>query len=405
MKNVSIKKPELLAPAGNSQKLAVAFAYGADAAYVAGKRFGLRAYADNFTDDELVAAIANAHARGKKIFVTVNIYADDDDLPQIPAYGRFLAEAGADGAIVSDMGVFALLREHAPALDLHVSTQANVTNAAAAKLWGALGAKRIVLARETPLSGIRRIRDALPDDVEIEAFVHGAMCIAYSGRCLLSSYFTERAGNKGGCVQCCRWEYGLTELSRGETLPVTEDARGTYIMSSKDLRMIDRLPELLDAGVTSLKIEGRVKSEYYVAGAVNAYRRALDAALRGEPFDAGLLAETEKISHRGYTTGFYFGEKGGAAGESKPSATHAFVALVTAAAADGYAEVEMRNRFAVGDELEVLSPGNAFNQKLTVAEIIDADGARLTVADKVQARLRLRTDLPLRAYDMLRKKV
>ena len=400
-----MKKPELLAPAGNRQKLAVAFAYGADAAYVSDKRFGLRAFADNFTDEQLAEAVAFAHSLGKKVYVTVNIYADDDDLPAVPEYARFLEKAGADGAIVSDMGVFALMREHAPALELHVSTQANVTNSAAAKLWAGLGAKRIVLARETTLTGIRKIRDALPDDVELEAFVHGAMCIAYSGRCLLSSYFTDRAGNKGGCVQCCRWEYGITELSRGETLPIAEDARGTYLLSSKDLRMIDRLPELLDAGVTSLKIEGRVKSEYYVAGVVNAYRRALDAAVDGRPFDDELLAETEKISHRGYTTGFYFGEKGGRSGESRPTATHAFIALVTANAADGYAEVEMRNRFAVGDVLEVLSAGPAFGAQIKVTEIIDGRGEPVSVADKVQAKLKIRTDVPLRAYDMLRKKV
>lgn len=400
-----MKTPELLAPAGNRQKLDVAFAYGADAAYVAGKRFGLRAYADNFTDDELAAAIADAHALGKKVYVTVNIYADESDLEALPDYARFLARAGADGVLISDTGVFDIVRESAPSLELHVSTQANVTNSAAAKVWARMGAKRIVLARETPLSGIRKIRDALPDDVEIEAFVHGAMCIAYSGRCLLSSYFTERAGNKGGCVQCCRWEYGITELSRGETLPVAQDARGTYLLSSKDLRMIDRLKELTDVGVTSLKIEGRVKSEYYVAGVVNAYRRALDGMIAGKPFDRSLLEETEKVSHRGYTTGFYFGEKGGEAGESKPTATHSFIAIVTADSADGYAEVEMRNRFAEGDELEVLSPTESFGRTVKVTEIKDARGDTVAVADKVQARLKLRTDIQLKTYDILRKRV
>ena len=397
-------KPELLAPAGSAAKLETALRYGADAVYVSDKRYGLRAFADNFTVGGIEEAAARVHACGKKIYVAVNIYAGDGELGGIPPYARRLEKAGADGAIISDMGVFSLFREAAPSLELHVSTQANVTNSAAAKVWAALGAKRIILARETPLSDIRRIRDALPGDVALEAFVHGAMCIAYSGRCLLSSYFTGRSGNKGECAQCCRWEYELTEPTRGDALRAEEDGRGTYILSSRDLRMIDHLPELLDAGVSSFKIEGRMKSEYYVAGAVNAYRRALDLALAGKPFDPVLLEETEKISHRGYTTGFYFGEKGGSAGEGRPTATHAFVALVTGYS-DGWAEVEMRNRFAEGDELEVLSPNDTFGKKVIIGEMIDEHGERVSVADKVQAKLRLRTPLPLREYDILRKKL
>lgn len=397
------KTAELLAPAGNLNKLETALAFGADAVYAAGKQFGLRAYADNFSESELRQGVALCHAKGKKFYVTANIYADDGDLSALPAYARSLNEAGVDGVIVSDLGVFSVFQEEASALDLHVSTQANVTNAAAAKAWAALGAKRIVLARETSLADIRRIRDALPDSVELEAFVHGAMCIAYSGRCLLSSYFTDRAGNKGECVQCCRWEYDLVEKSRGEALPVEEDARGTYLLSSKDLRMIEHLGELIEAGVSSMKIEGRVKSEYYVAGAVNAYRRALDDVAAGRPFDRALLEETEKISHRGYTTGFYFGERGGRAGESKPTATHTFVAEVTECR-NGIATVEMRNRFAVGDELEVLSAGRAFNRTFVVDDIETADGEHIAVADKVQARLKLRTDLPLAPHDILRRK-
>ena len=277
MKNT--KKTELLAPAGNMNKLITAAYFGADAVYAAARRFGLRAYADNFTVEELKTAADYLHALGKKLYVTVNIYADDDDISELPAFARELASTGADGVLVSDLGVFSVFRKNAPSLDLHVSTQANVTNSEAAVMWAELGAKRIVLARETRLDDIRRIRDALPPDVEIEAFVHGAMCIAYSGRCLLSAYFTDRSGNKGECVQSCRWEYGLMEKSRGDVLRAEEDGRGTYLLSSKDLRMIDRLGELIGAGVDSLKIEGRVKSEYYVAGVTNAYRRALDAFL------------------------------------------------------------------------------------------------------------------------------
>lgn len=397
-------KIEILSPAGNMNKLKTAFAYGADAVYIAGKRFGLRAYADNFSDEEIYAAAAYAHDLGKKLYVTVNIYADESDLGGIPSYAKTLESAGVDGVIVSDLGVFSLIREAAPKLELHVSTQANVTNSAAALSWAKLGAKRIVLARETQLGEISRIRKELPDDVEIEAFVHGAMCIAYSGRCLLSSYFTDRAGNKGECVQCCRWEYDLIEKSRGEKIGIEEDGRGTYILSGKDLRMIEHLGELVSAGVTSFKIEGRVKTEYYVAGITNAYRRALDDVLSGRPFDKSLLAETEKVSHRGYTTGFYYGEKGGSTGEPKPTATHIFIANVIKSE-DGYAEVEMRNRFAVGDELEVLSPGPCFGKTVKVTEIIDEIGERITVADKVMARLKLRTDLPLALYDILRKRL
>ncbi len=398
-----MKKTELLAPAGNMNKLRTAAYFGADAVYAAARRFGLRAYTDNFTVEELKIAADFLHTLGKKLYVTVNIYADDGDISEMPAFARELALTGADGVLVSDLGVFSVFRENAPSLDLHVSTQANVTNSAAAATWAGLGAKRIVLARETRLDDIRRIRDALPSDVEIEAFVHGAMCIAYSGRCLLSSYFTDRSGNKGECVQSCRWEYGLTELSRGETLRAEEDSRGTYVLSSKDLRMIDRLGELINAGVNSLKIEGRVKSEYYVAGITNAYRRALDAFESGLPYPEYLTEETEKISHRGYTTGFYYAERGGSTGEPKPTATYDFTATVESYDGEA-ATVEMRNRFSVGDELEVLSPTEAFGKKFTVTDITDENGNKCVVADKVQGKYILKTEVPLRKYDILRKK-
>lgn len=397
-------KIELLAPAGNMNKLRTAINFGADAVYVAGKRFGLRAYADNFTSDELREAVTYVHSLGKKLYVTVNVYATDGDLPDLPDYAKELRDIGADGAIISDLGVFATFKQHAPGLDLHVSTQANVTNSAAAKMWADMGATRIVLARETSVEDIKKIRAALPDGVEIEAFVHGAMCIAYSGRCLLSSYFTDRSGNKGECVQCCRWEYDLVEKSRGEKLPIEEDANGTYLLSSKDLRMIDKMDDLINAGVTSMKIEGRIKSEYYVAGAVNAYRRAIDDAISGKPFNPALLEETEKISHRGYTTGFYYGERGGKTGEHELTATHSFIATV-----DGYdkgtATVEMRNRFKVGDELEVLSRGDAFNKTFTVTEITDGEGKSVTVADKVQAKLKIAVPFELAPHDILRRKI
>lgn len=393
---------ELLAPAGNLSKLKAGLLYGADAFYCGGHAFGLRAYADNFSVRELADAARLVHEAGKKIYVTVNIYADEDDLKELPKYAETLSEIGVDAAIVSDMGVFNVMKKYAGGLDLHVSTQANVTNSAAALAWKEMGAKRIILARETPLKNIAAIKKAV-GDTEIEAFVHGAMCVAYSGRCLLSAYFTGRSGNKGECTQCCRWEYDLIERKRGEAVSVEEDARGTYILSSRDLRMIDHLSELADAGVTSFKIEGRVKSEYYVSAVVNAYSRALDLVRKGLPFDESLLLETEKISHRGYTTGFFYEENGGIPGENGPSSTSSYIADVLGYE-NGYAVVQMRNRFAVGDELEVLSPGENFNKRLTVSEMRVAETMEpVSVADKVMQIVLIKTDLRLKAGDYLRR--
>lgn len=386
------------------QKLKTALYFGADAVYVAGKRFGLRAYADNFSDEELSATVQLVHDQGKKLYVTVNVYPDSDELDAIASYAAYLEKIKVDGAIISDLGVFSRVKKAAPGLELHVSTQANVTNSAAANVWAELGAKRIVLARELTLQQIAEIRKDIPGDVELEAFVHGAMCIAYSGRCLLSSHFTSRGGNKGECVQCCRWEYDLVENSRSETLKIEEDARGTYILSSRDLCMIEHIDKLMDAGVTSFKIEGRVKSEYYVAGAVNAYRRAMDDVFASRPFDKNLITELKKISHRGYTTGFYLGECGGEAGEMKPSASHNFVAVVQRGS-EGEAEIEMRNKFAVGDTLEVLSPGESCGKLVQISEMKTTDGQPVTVADKVQQRLVIKTNVPLAEYDILRKKI
>ena len=300
-------KAELLAPAGNREKLETALHFGADAVYLAGKDFGLRSYCDNFDNDRMLDAIAFCHSRGKKVYVTLNIYAYDSDLLPVTEYAEFLYKSGADGVIVSDAGIISCLRERVPKLPVHLSTQANATNSAAAVFWAKQGVNRIVLAREVSLDNIKRIRDALPSDVEIEAFVHGAMCVAYSGRCLLSAVTTGRCGNRGECAQSCRWEYALMEKTReGEYFPVSEDKRGTYILNSKDLNMLPHIDKLIGAGVTSLKIEGRAKTSYYLATAVNAYRRALDFYyanpdqfelpdnLRDEPF---------KTSHRKFKIG------------------------------------------------------------------------------------------------------
>lgn len=387
---------ELLAPAGTFLKLKTAFKFGADAVYFAGKKFGLRAFAGNFEDDEIEKAVNYAHSLNKKVYITVNILAHEADFDGLKEYIEYLDKIGVDAVIVADVGIIKLIRDVAPNLDIHVSTQANVTNSYSAKFFQDMGVKRIVLARELSIEEIKKIHDAVPD-MELEAFVHGAMCISYSGRCLLSNYFTGRDSNRGACVQACRWEYTITEKSRqGQQFPIEEDERGTYILNSKDLCMIKHLKELEEAGVCSFKIEGRMKSEYYVACTVNAYRRAIN----GEDVD---ISELEKSSHRLFTTGFYFGEKDKECfTSSSPVQTHEFMALVLEDAKDGYVKIEQRNRFKVGDILEVLSPDENFNKKIKITEIKNLKGELIDDAKKVQEVLYLRTELALKEGDILR---
>ena len=387
---------ELLAPAGTFLKLKTAFKFGADAVYFAGKKFGLRAFAGNFEDDEIEKAVNYAHSLNKKVYITVNILAHEADFDGLKEYIEYLDKIGVDAVIAADVGIIKLIRDVAPNLDIHVSTQANVTNSYSAKFFQDMGVKRIVLARELSIEEIKKIHEAVPD-MELEAFVHGAMCISYSGRCLLSNYFTGRDSNRGACVQACRWEYTITEKSRqGQQFPIEEDERGTYILNSKDLCMIKHLKELEEAGVCSFKIEGRMKSEYYVACTVNAYRRAIN----GEDVD---ISELEKSSHRLFTTGFYFGEKDKECfTSSSPVQTHEFMALVLEDAKDGYVKIEQRNRFKVGDTLEVLSPDENFNKKIKVTEIKNLKGELIDDAKKVQEVLYLRTELDLKEGDILR---
>ena len=389
---------ELLAPAGTFLKLKTAFKFGADAVYFAGKKFGLRAFAGNFEDDEIEKAVNYAHSLNKKVYITVNILAHEADFDGLKDYILYLDKIGVDALIVADVGIIKLIRDIAPNLDIHVSTQANVTNSYSVKFFKDLGVKRIVLARELSITEIKKIHEEVPD-IELEAFVHGAMCISYSGRCLLSNYFTGRDSNRGACVQACRWEYTITEKSRqGQQFPIEEDERGTYILNSKDLCMINHLKELEEAGVCSFKIEGRMKSEYYVACTVNAYKRALN----GEDID---VTELEKSSHRLFTTGFYFGEKDKECFESSsPVQTHEFMALVLEDEKDGYVKIEQRNRFKVGDSLEVLSPDENFNKIIVVTEIKNLKGELIDDAKKVQEMLLLKTDLHLKEGDILRAK-
>lgn len=360
---------ELLAPAGGMEQLRAAVAFGADAVYLAAERFGMRARAANFRMDEIPAAVAFAHEHGVKVHVTCNILMHPDDIDELPAFFRALDAAGVDAFIIGDLGAFAVAGEVAPRVERHVSTQASVANAAAARVWHSLGASRVVCAREMSLSDIARLRQDAPPDLEIEAFAHGAMCMAVSGRCLISSYLTGRSGNKGHCTQPCRWSYQLEEEKRpGEFFPIEEDDRGTFIMNAKDMNMLAHLRALADAGVNSIKIEGRNKKAFYVATVVGAYRRVLD----GEPPEA-VADELLAVSHRPYGTGFYFDEAEQAPAYDGYEQETMHVADVVASSLrhperNAQREVEgspddpqylyllCRNRFAEGDELEILAP-------------------------------------------------
>ncbi len=398
---------ELLAPAGNMEKLKTAFYYGADACYFAGKQYGLRAFAGNFDDQELAQSVAYAHSLGKKAYITLNIIAHNTDFDNMKEYILYLQSIGADAVIVADVGIIQLIREIAPNLAIHVSTQANITNKYTAQFFANMGVKRLILARELSLDEIREIRASIPKDIEIETFVHGAMCISYSGRCLLSNYLTGRDSNRGACVQACRWCYTIKEQSRSDEYEIQEDSRGTYILNSKDLCLIEHLWKLIDAGVTSFKIEGRMKTPYYVATVVNAYHRALALALRDKDkyvCPPELVAELTKTSHREYTTGFYFGaDNKENTATSRTVQTHDFVAVVTGNNGD-VVEIEQRNKFSSGDTLEVLSPSDCFNKQITITDITDNMGNPVQVANIVQQKLYFKCNLPLRAGDILRKK-
>ena len=404
---------EVLSPAGNMEKLKTAVYFGADAVYFAGKSFGLRAFAGNFDEKEMAEAVEFCHKNNVKAYVTVNIVAHNYDFEKLPEYLEFLNSIKVDAMIISDLGIVQFAKKYAPDVDIHISTQANVTNKYTAKLLCEMGAKRIVLARELTLTEIKQIRDYIPEDVELEAFVHGAMCISYSGRCLLSNYLSGRRSNKGECIQACRWKYTINEESRdNEKLPIEEDSRGTYILNSKDLKMIEYLDELVKAGVTSFKLEGRMKSPYYVATITNAYRRALDGLkqdINNYSCPEVLIEELEKTSHRRYTTGFNFKDKKKEESEylesSMPIQTHEFMAIVTKDSENGEVEIQQRNKFVVGDELEVLAPHKNFNKIIKVAGMKDLNGEEVVEAKIVQQTLILKTDLELKTGDILRKKI
>lgn len=390
---------ELLAPAGNFDKLVSAVHFGADAVYFAGKQFGLRAFAGNFSNEEIFKAMQYLHEHGKKGYITLNIVARDTDFLSLDEYLRVLVEAKVDALIVNDLGLISYITKNYPMLAVHVSTQANVNNSRSAQVYVDMGATRIVLARELNINEIKQMHENLGEKVELEAFVHGAMCISYSGRCLLSNYLTGRDSNRGACVQACRWKYFIREESRQDEMEIQEDEKGTYILNSKDMCLLGHLKELEDAGIYSLKIEGRMKSDYYVASVVNAYRRALD----GYKDMKVLENELEKTSHRRYTTGFYFGaDDKEYLEDSMPVQSYTFIAKVTEDACNGLVKVEMRNRFKKGDTLEILSADDNFLKTISIDKIINSKGEEIDDAKRVQEIVTINCPYNLKKGDILR---
>ena len=379
--------------------------------YIGGQRFGLRASADNFSPEQMKEGVEFAHKRGAKVYVTVNIIPHNHDLVGLPQYIKQLEGIGVDAIIVSDPGIFSIAREVSPDMEIHISTQANNTNYKSAEFWYKLGAKRVVVARELSFGEIREIKDKTPQGLDIEAFVHGAMCISYSGRCLLSSYMTGRDSNKGACSHPCRWKYSLVEEKRpGEYYPVYEDERGTYIFNSKDLCMIEHIPQLIEAGIYSFKLEGRMKSSFYVATVVSAYRKAIDEYQKDPAnykFDPKWLEELSKASHREYTTGFYFDKTTGndqIYNTSSYIREYDFVGLVLDYNEEtGIATVEQRNRLIVGDEIEVLRPdGSYFTQ--TISQIINEEGESIRTAPHPQMIMQIPMDQKVCEFSILRRK-
>ena len=397
-------KPELLAPAGDRERLEAAVAYGADAVYLAGKSFGMRSAPANFGEEELRDAVSYCHERGVKVYVTCNTLPRNQEFEELPSFLAACQDMGVDAFILSDLGVLALAKQVAPQVERHVSTQTGIVNYAAAQVCWELGASRVVLAREVPLSEIQGIRENTDPGLELEAFVHGAMCMSFSGRCVISNYMTGRDANRGACAQPCRYQYALVEEKRpGEYFPIGEDAGGAYIMNSKDMCMIDHIPELIDAGLDSLKIEGRAKSAYYAAVVTGAYRHAIDAALAGQPLEPVWRDEVEKVSHRPYSTGFYFGEPGQHTSHSRYVRDWQIMAVVTSCTPDGTALCELRNKLSAGDELELAGPGLK-PVPVTVEGLTDGDGLPIPEARKPQMPFYLKLPVQAPPLSLLRRK-
>lgn len=401
---------ELLAPAGDLEKLKMAIIYGADAVYLGGNKFGLRAQAKNFDIDQIKEAVEFAHTRKKKVYVTLNIIPHNEDFDGLSEYILELESANVDAVIVSDPGIICMIKEVAPNLEIHLSTQANTTNYHSARFWHNNGVKRIVLARELSLKEISEVIKNTPDTVEYEAFVHGAMCISYSGRCLLSNYMTSRDANRGNCAQACRWKYSLVEEQRpGEYYPIYEDDKGTFIFNSKDLCMIEHIPELMKSGIKSFKIEGRMKSSYYVATIIRSYRMAIDNYLKSPEnfqYDSKWLDEIKKASHRDFTKGFYFSkptEEDQLYTSSSYIRNYDFVGLVIDYDEEtNMATVEQRNRVFVGDKVEIFGPNRDFFIQ-NIQNMWDEKGNEINVAPHAQQIYKIKVDRPVSKWDMIRK--
>ena len=394
---------ELLAPAGNYAKFLTALYFGADAVYLGGKNFSLRTFADNFTKEEMESAVQYAHKLNKKVYVTANIYARNADFSMLSDYFQTLESIGVDGVIISDAGAVYTAKKVAPKLAIHLSTQANTTNKYAVKFWQEQGVSRVILARELSLNEIKEIHEFNPE-MELEAFVHGAMCISYSGRCLLSDYLDGRSSNRGACVQSCRWKYEMRALNAtngvSEWLPIEQDGKGTYILNSKDLNMLARIDEMAGAGIRSFKIEGRMKSGYYLATVINAYRRYMD----GQPLEIS-QSELLGVSHREYTEAYADGKNAHTVNytDSSSKGEYTYIADVMGSG-DGYINVEMRNRFKVGDCLEVLSPSEHFKRSFTVENMYDLQGEKIDDAKLVQGVYKIECPFALQKGDYLRRK-
>ena len=398
-------KPELLAPAGDMERLKMSVLYGADAVYLAGTSFGMRSFAGNFSPEELPEAVRFAHNHGVKVPVTVNTLPRSDELAGLPAHLERLNACGVDALIIADLGVFRAAEKYAPNCERHVSTQVSIANYACANAWYDLGAKRVVLARELSLDEIRTIRQNTPKALEIETFAHGAMCVSYSGRCLLSNYMTGRDSNRGACAQPCRYQYALMEEKRpGEFFPVFEDEKGTYIMNSRDMCMIDHLGDLMDAGVNCLKIEGRAKSAYYAAIVTGAYRHVLDDVAAGRSVDPVWRDEVEHVSHRRYSTGFFYGEPGQYTSNSRYIRDWQVCAIVTDCDKNGLATLSLRNKFAAGDTVELVGPDlRPFS--MTVPVMRGADGMILNEPRTPQMTFTMQLPCPVPPLSIVRRAV
>ncbi len=408
-----MKKVELLAPAGDLEKLKMAIIYGADAVYIGGEKFGLRAASKNFTEDEMIEGINYAHNLGKRVYVTCNIIPHNEDLDGASDYFKYLENIGVDAIIISDPGFLLIAKEVVPNMEIHLSTQANTTNYSSAKFWHSQGIKRIVIARELSLEELKEFKKNIPSSLELEAFVHGAMCISYSGRCLISNYFTSRDANRGECAQPCRWNYALMEEKRpGEFYPIEQDEKGTYFFNSKDLCLIQHIPQLIECGIDSLKIEGRIKTSYYVATVVRAYRMAIDAYYRDPGnwnFNDTWKDELMKVSYRGFTTAFFESEDTANSqnyGSSSYTRNYDFIGLVKKSTnLNGYAVIEQRNKFFLGDKLEIIGPDNDIVLISSILEIKDNKGNILESSNVPKQEVYVKLEVEVKENYILRRAV